>query len=147
MWFPSCEPGRSSLWTLRHRRAQAAYPGLRGSEQLPVQKRTSSLLGLAPNSGCLAADIAAGAGGPLHHLFTLTQRGWAVIFCGPCSGSPQTGNYPALCSVERGLSSSSLSCSRSPGRHHNHLNLTAKRDPGQCSAAQRSCDFGQDTHT
>jgi len=32
----------------------------------------SSLLGLAPGGGCLAARIAADAGGLLHHLFTLT---------------------------------------------------------------------------
>jgi len=30
------------------------------------------LLDLAPDGGCLAADIAARAGGLLHHLFTLT---------------------------------------------------------------------------
>jgi hypothetical protein len=32
----------------------------------------SSLFGLAPGGGCLAARIAADAGGLLHHLFTLT---------------------------------------------------------------------------
>src|SRR3989304_6693850 len=31
------------------------------------------LLGLAPGGGCLAAGIAAGAGGLLHHLFILTE--------------------------------------------------------------------------
>jgi hypothetical protein len=33
-----------------------------------------SLLDLAPDGGCLAACIAAGAGGLLHHLFTITLR-------------------------------------------------------------------------
>jgi len=33
--------------------------------------RVSSLLGLAPGGGCLAARIAADAGGLLHRLFTL----------------------------------------------------------------------------
>ncbi len=52
----------------------------------------SSLLGLAPGGGYLAARIAASAGGLLHRLFTLTPgpspdygRGasGAVCFCGP----------------------------------------------------------------
>ena len=34
--------------------------------------RFSSLLGLAPGGGYLAARIAANAGGLLHHLFTIT---------------------------------------------------------------------------
>lgn len=34
-------------------------------------KTASSLLGLAPGGGCLAARIAADAGGLLHHLFTI----------------------------------------------------------------------------
>jgi hypothetical protein len=34
-------------------------------------RRPLSLLGLAPGGGCLAARIAADAGGLLHHLFTL----------------------------------------------------------------------------
>ena len=33
-----------------------------------------SLLGLAPGGGCLAAHIAARAGGLLHHHFTLTAH-------------------------------------------------------------------------
>ena len=54
------------------------------------------LLDLAPGGGYLAADIAAHAGGLLHHLFTLTLSdpspksigfggSWegAVCFCGP----------------------------------------------------------------
>src|SRR3990172_3837371 len=39
------------------------------------------LLGLAPGGGCLAAGIAAGAGGLLHHLFILTEGSTA-----PASG-------------------------------------------------------------
>jgi hypothetical protein len=53
-----------------------------------------SLLSLAPGGGCLAAGIAASAGGLLHRLFTLTLTPdpspvgkefgvRAVIFCGP----------------------------------------------------------------
>ena len=44
----------------------------------------SSLLGLAPGGGYLAARITAHAGGLLHHLFTITPRNrGAVCFCGP----------------------------------------------------------------
>ena len=50
----------------------------------------SSLLGLAPGGGYLAARITARAGGLLHHLFTITTptcprrvEGVAVFFCGP----------------------------------------------------------------
>ena len=56
----------------------------RGSSSLPEtqeeraaprpHKWALSLLGLAPGGGCLAADIAADAGGLLHHLFTLTSK-------------------------------------------------------------------------
>ena len=45
------------------------------------------LLGLAPNGGCLAANIAKCAGGLLHHLFTLSGNldliFPVVCFCGP----------------------------------------------------------------
>ena len=49
-------------------------------------KTNSSLLGLAPDGGYLAAHITMCAGGLLHHLFTITwlQRRQAVCFCGPC---------------------------------------------------------------
>ena len=55
-----------------------------GDEQSPP--RGLPLLDLAPGGGYLAADIAAHAGGLLHHLFTLTSppySGDAVCFCGP----------------------------------------------------------------
>ena len=35
---------------------------------------SSSLLGLAPDGGCLATDVTTRAGGLLHHLFTITAR-------------------------------------------------------------------------
>ena len=64
------------------------------SSRLP---KGSALLDLAPGGGYLAADVAACAGGLLHHLFTLTSPlsaplipkesseigGVAVCFCGP----------------------------------------------------------------
>ena len=76
----------------RHRGARAAYPGLKESEPPPARRRASPLLGLAPGGGCLAAGIAAGAGGLLHHLFTLTPaEAGAVVFCGPLRGFPRPG--------------------------------------------------------
>ncbi len=77
----------------------------------------SSLLGLAPDGGYLAARITANAGGLLHRLFTLTLtlplsrkrrrvRGEGDLFLWPCSGRlPRPGVSPASCSLERGLSS------------------------------------------
>ena len=56
----------------RRRGALAAYPELGRDEQPLAHERASFLLGLAPGGGCLAAGIAVGAGGLLHHLFTLT---------------------------------------------------------------------------
>ena len=69
--------------------------------------RVSSLLGLAPGGGCLAARIAADAGGLLHRLFTLTLTlppspasgrgvgGEGNLFLWPCSGRfPHKGIYP-----------------------------------------------------
>lgn len=73
-----------------------------GDEQPPwISSIHSSLLGLAPGGGCLAAGIAADAGGLLHRRFTVTESRdsrmgnsqrlltylyaliSAVCFCGP----------------------------------------------------------------
>ena len=99
----------------------ATYPGLAPSRwRVHIWRRaasrrpqtTSSLLGLAPSGGYLATHITARAGGPLHHLFTLTAPcGAAVCFCGPfrqvhaSRRFPRPGCYPTLCSMECGLSS------------------------------------------
>lgn len=65
-----------------------------------------SLLDLAPGGGCLAARIAANAGGLLHHRFTLTlAEAKAHCFCGPSDRSLHPGISPAPCPVEYGLSS------------------------------------------
>ncbi len=52
----------------------------------------SSLLGLAPGGGCLAARIAANAGGLLHRLFTMTQGG--CLFLWPCPASYLAPGFP-----------------------------------------------------
>jgi hypothetical protein len=55
-----------------------------GKWAYPAPKEASLLLDLAPHGGCLAGDIAAPAGGLLHHLFTLTlPYGERYAFCGP----------------------------------------------------------------
>jgi hypothetical protein len=76
-----------------------------------------SLLGLAPGGGCLAACIAAGAGGLLHtqrfsglcRLFTLTEHRQAMhrrfVSVARSDRLPHPGGYPAPCSMECGLSS------------------------------------------
>jgi len=61
--------------------------------------RFSSLLGLAPGGGYLAARITANAGGLLHHLFTLTPAlpeggGEAVCFCGPVRQISPSRGFP-----------------------------------------------------
>jgi len=70
------------------------------------------LRGLAPGGGCLAAPIAGRAGGLLHHLFTMTETrlSFSVARSGRFAPGktrvlPRPGGYPALCSVECGLSS------------------------------------------
>lgn len=68
----------------RHRGVRAAYPELEGDEPPPTRKRVSLLLGLAPDGGYLAVDIAADAGGLLPRLFTLalSLRSGRFVFCG-----------------------------------------------------------------
>ena len=71
----------------------------------------SPLLGLAPGGGYLAARITAGAGGPLHHLFTITSLRRlfvSVALFRQVNASrrfPRPGCYPTPCSLECGLSS------------------------------------------
>ena len=88
------------------------------SRHLP---RGLPLLDLAPGGGYLAVDIAAHAGGLLHHLFTLTppcpspksfgfrsgQIGDAVCFCGPIRQVAPSRGLPGalLCRVRTFLDS------------------------------------------
>jgi len=62
-----------------------------GDEQPPTRhRRILPLLGLAPGGGCLAARIAASAGGLLHRLFTLAVTGSRFLWPGP-AGCPAPG--------------------------------------------------------
>ena len=66
----------------------------------------SSLLGLAPRGGCLAAPITARAGALLPHRFTLADAATGnTLLCGPIPPVTRPGCYPARCPMERGLSS------------------------------------------
>jgi len=63
------------------------------------------LLDLAPKGGYLAAPVAERAGRLLPYRFTLAAKA-ALSSLWPSSNQlPGSGRYPALCSVERGLSS------------------------------------------
>jgi hypothetical protein len=98
-------PGTGTLTMEGHirKRAASSHPQM-----------VSSLLGLAPGGGYLAVHITADAGGPLHHLFTITP----MLAHGGCFFSvalirqvnvsrrfPRPGCYPTPCSMECGLSS------------------------------------------
>ncbi len=58
-------------------------------------RRASFLLGLAPDGGCLAADVTTRAGGLLHHLFTITAPP-AVCFCGPIREVAPSRDFPGV---------------------------------------------------
>jgi hypothetical protein len=68
----------------------------------------SSLLGLAPSGGYLAAYIAADAGGLLHRLFTMTALRRLYVSVALSGKLPRPGVSPAPCPVECGLSSTLL---------------------------------------
>ncbi len=84
--------GRSSLYDCRCRQPPAAYPQTRaGRPRTSAQDRVAPFpLGLAPSGVCLATGVTPGAGGLLHHRFTLTgPRGPAVCFLWHCpAGHP-----------------------------------------------------------
>jgi len=66
-----------------------------------------SLSGLAPGGVYLATPVTWGAGGLLHHLFTLAsdERRRRFVFCGTGPRVTPGGCCPPPCSVESGLSS------------------------------------------
>ena len=66
------------------------------SSLLPARRLGLSLLDLAPNGGCLAARIAAGAGGLLHHLFTLTPLRERYVSVARSSRLPHSGKFPGI---------------------------------------------------
>ena len=111
-----CAIGQPSLWAERRRSARCSLPGTgpthrregrvwrRAASHRPQTK--SSLLGLAPGGGYLAARITARAGGLLHHLFTITPREAGLFVSvahsgrfAPFGGFPTPGYSPTPCSI------------------------------------------------
>jgi hypothetical protein len=70
-------------------------------------RSTATPLDLAPGGVYLAAWVTPGAGGLLHHRFTLTEdRGpRRSVFCGTVPRVTPGGRYPPPCPVEPGRSS------------------------------------------
>jgi hypothetical protein len=89
------------------------FPALHLDGHLSVQptqdsndaSSVSSLLGLAPGWGYLAAGITASAGGLLHRLFTMTALQRLFVSVALSGKLPRPGVSPVPCSVECGLSS------------------------------------------
>lgn len=89
LYAGSCLPGalrrrgrRPSIWDRRCRRPRAVHPRTRaGSPRSSAQSRQPTApLDLAPDGVYRAAQVALGAGGLLHHRFTLTgSRGPAAV--------------------------------------------------------------------
>jgi hypothetical protein len=81
---------RPSIWACRRRQARAAYPQARaGRPRSPAQAPVAGCpLGLAPGGVYLATPVTRGAGGLLHHRFTLTSAvAKAVCFLWHCPAS------------------------------------------------------------
>lgn len=81
-----------------------------GSSNLPESSdgppSVALLFGLAPGGACLAPDVTTGTGELLPHRFTLTPlETRRFAFCCAFLLVTETGNYPAPCPVEPGLSS------------------------------------------
>src|SRR5206468_1426806 len=83
---------RSSIWAYRCRQALAAYPQASGGQpsNACAEAPWDFLLGLAPGGVYRATPVTRGAGGLLHHRFTLTWRvRQAVCFLWHCpAGHP-----------------------------------------------------------
>ena len=92
---------------------KSVFPTLYLDDHLSVQptrnsndaSSVSSLLGLAPGGGYLAARITADAGGLLHRLFTMTAFQRLSVSVARSGKLPRPGVSPAPCSMECGLSS------------------------------------------
>ena len=114
-------PVTSMRPTRRHRAGNSSAQG------------PKSPLGLAPDGVYPAADVTTGAGGLLHHRFTLTSRGWRSTFCCTCPRVTPGGRYPPSCPVESGLSSTA--CATAAVRPTRHLECT--RTPLRQTSALR----------
>jgi len=66
----------------------------RGAGHTPAAQPPSSLLGLAPGGGCLAAPVTRRAGGLLPHLFTLARTDAHASAVGGLFLWPYPRGYP-----------------------------------------------------
>ncbi len=115
------ETGPRSRAAAIHLRAAVADSLVRPTRELGRATLERSLFGLAPGGVCRAARVAPGAGGLLHHRFTLTagRSRWRSAFCGTFPRVTPGGCYPPPCPMESGLSSARFlmgSATRPPGR-------------------------------
>ena len=87
------------------------------------QRAVAFLLSLAPGGVYRAAPVTRGAGGLLHHRFTLAcascQGHRRSVLCGTFRRVAPPGRYPAPCPVESGLSSSAGKCPHARGHPAN----------------------------
>ena len=83
-----------------------------------AQETSGSPLGLAPGGVYRAAAVTCGAGGLLHHRFTLTSRmaRRRSVLCGTVPRVTPGRRYRPPCPVEPGPSSPGLRPARPPGR-------------------------------
>ena len=112
-------------------------------ETLEERAAPSSLFDLAPDGGCLAARIAADAGGLLHHLFTIAAFGTAMPLARQFLSVARSdrlfrpGISPAPCPAEYGLSSTPhVGKPRSPDRPEATASYTGG---SRASTADGSC--------
>ena len=107
---PACKPDsvprqrrRPSIWGRCCHRPRAIYPQALGGQPACADCRVAVLLDLAPGGVCRATAVTCGAGGLLHHRFTLTplSRG-GLLSVALSRGSPRVGvtHHPALWSPD-----------------------------------------------
>ncbi len=96
---PACKPDsvprqrrRPSIWDRCCHRPRAIYPQASGGQPACADCRVAALLDLAPGGVCRATAVTCGAGGLLHHRFTLTplSRG-GLLSVALSRGSPRVG--------------------------------------------------------
>src|SRR3954466_13511334 len=83
---------RSSICDRCRQRPGAAYPGTRASSPRTSPQTLARPLGLAPGGVYRATPVTWGAGGLLHHRFTLTTvSGGGLLSVALSRGSPRVG--------------------------------------------------------
>lgn len=121
----SRRPGwRPSIWDRCRHRPRAVHPRTRtGRPRTSAQGRVAAPLDLAPDGVYRAAQVTLGAGGLLHHRFTLTglpseDGSGGLLSVALSRGSPRVGvtHHPALWSPDVPRRGCSAPPTRPPGR-------------------------------